>query len=223
MVEAPGAAGLAEPGLRVLRFLPSGQLQANTTYEVTLATGLVGTDGAALAEPITWRFTTGAPLASLSNQIVFLSDRSGIDNLWAMNPDGTGQRQLSAELSPITMYAVAPDGRSLIVGDGARLVTQQADGGGRQTLTPDGVLEIDPAYSPNGSQIAFGRVDPLTGAGLGLWTRSAAGGDAAPVVLPEELVATSPTPVPSGVAPEPAPILRAPRYSRMVRRWPTST
>ena len=213
VVEAPGAAGMAEPGLRVLRFLPSGQLQANTTYEVTLATGLVGTDGAALAEPITWRFTTGAPLASLSNQVVFLSDRSGIDNLWAMNPDGTGQRQLSAELSPITMYAVAPDGRSLIVGDGARLVTQQADGGGRQTLTPDGVLEIDPAYSPDGSQIAFGRVDPLTGAGLGLWTRSAAGGDATPVVLPDELVLTSPTPVPSGVAPEPAPILRAPRYS----------
>ncbi len=96
---------------------------------------LVGTDGAALAEPITWRFTTGAPLASLSNQIVFLSDRSGIDNLWAMNPDGTGQRQLSSELSPITMYAVAPDGRRLIVGDGARLVMQQADGGARQTLT----------------------------------------------------------------------------------------
>ena len=160
VVELPGAAGMAEPGLRVLRFLPSAPLQANTTYEVTLATGLIGTDGAALAEPISWRFTTGAPLASLSNQIVFISDRSGIDNLWAMNPDGTGQRQLTSELSPITMYAVAPDGRSLIVGDGARLVMQQADGGGRQTLTPDGVLEVDPAFSPDGAQIAFGRVDP---------------------------------------------------------------
>ena len=213
VVEAPGAAGMAEPGLRVLRFLPSAPLQANTTYEVTLATGLVGTDGAAQAAPITWRFTTGAPLASLSNQIVFISDRGGVDNVWAMNPDGTGQRQLSSELSPITMYAASPDGRSLIVGDGARLVMQQADGGGRQTLTPDGVLEIDPAFSPDGSQIAFGRVDPLTGSGLGLWTKSAAGGDANPVVLPNELLPSTPTPAPTGVVAEPASILRAPRYS----------
>jgi hypothetical protein len=132
VVEAPGAAGMREPGARVLRFQPSAPLQANTTYQVTVGTELVGTDGAALAEPLAWRFTTGAPLASLSNQIVFLSDRSGIDNLWAMNPDGTGQRQLSVELSPTTTYAVAPDGRSLIVGDGARLVMQQADGSGRR-------------------------------------------------------------------------------------------
>ena len=213
VVEAPGAAGMAEPGLRVLRFLPSAPLQANTTYQVTLATGLIGADGAALAEPISWRFTTGTPLASLSNQIVFVSDRSGIDNLWAMNPDGTGQRQLTSELSPITMYAVAPDGRSLIVGDGAQLVMQRADGSAHQTLTPDGVLEIDPAFSPDGAQIAFSRVDPLTGGGLGLWTKSVSGGDANPVVLPSELLPETPTPAPSSAVPEPAPILRAPRYS----------
>ena len=144
---------------------------------------------------------------------MFISDRGSVDNVWAMNPDGTGQRQLSSELSPITMYAVAPDGRSLIVGDGARLVMQEADGGGRQTLTPDGVLEIDPAFSPDGSQIAFGRVDPVTGSGLGLWTKSAAGGDANPVVLPNELLPSTPTPALTGVVAEPAPILRAPRYS----------
>jgi hypothetical protein len=213
VVEAPGAAGMGEPGLRMLRFLPSAPLEANTTYQVTIGTGLVGADGAALAAPVSWRFTTGAPLASLSNQIVFLSDRGGIDNLWAMNPDGTGQRQLSSELSPITSYAVAPDGRSLIVGDGARLVMQQADGSGRQVVTPDGVLEIDPAFSPDGLQVAFARVDPLTGGGLGLWTKSVSGGDANPIVLPQELLPATPSPQPSGVEPEPAPILRAPRYS----------
>ncbi|HEX5579753.1 MAG TPA: Ig-like domain-containing protein [Candidatus Limnocylindria bacterium] len=213
VVEASAAAGLVEPGLRILRFQPSVPLQPNTTYQVTLATGLAATDAAVLAEPISWRFTTGAPLTSLSNQIVFLTDRSGIDNLWAMNPDGTGQRQLSAELSPITMYAVSPDGRSLVVGDGARLVSQQADGGGRQVLTPDGVLEIDPAFSPDGTQLAFGRVDPETGGGLGLFTRAVAGGDANPVVLPPELRPPSPTPIASQAVPAPAPILRAPRYS----------
>jgi hypothetical protein len=144
---------------------------------------------------------------------VFVSDRGGIDNLWAMNPDGTGQRQLSAELSPVTSYAVAPDGRSLIVGDGARLVMQQADGGARQILTADGVLETDPAFAPDGLHFAFARVDPLTGGGLGLWTKSVQGGDANAVVLPDELLPATPSPVPSGVERPPAPILRAPRYS----------
>jgi hypothetical protein len=210
VVETAGAAGMLAPGERVLWFRPSSALAANTTYRITLNPGLAGTDGAALAAPIEWQFTTGAPLTTLSNQIVFLSERAGIPNLWAMNPDGTGQRQISAELSPLTEYAVAPDGRSVVLGDGATLVRQLADGGGRQVLTPDGVLEVDATFSPNGSEIAFARVDPITGGGLGLWIRPVAGGDPRRIDLPDELAGPSLAPVPSG---EPAPVLRAPRYS----------
>jgi hypothetical protein len=210
VVETTGAAGMVAPGERVLRFRPSSALAANTTYRITLNPGVAGTDGAALAAPIEWQFTTGAPLPTLSNQIVFLSERAGIANLWAMNPDGTGQRQVSAELSPITEYAVAPDGRSVLLGDGATLIRQLADGGGRQVLTPDGVLEIDATFSPNGSEIAFARVEPTTGGGLGLWIRPVAGGDPRRIDLPDELGAPSPSPIPSG---EPQPVLRAPRYS----------
>lgn len=209
-IVAPGAAGMRGPGTRLLRFQPSGPLQPNTTYAVTLDPGLTGSDGSALAAPISWRFTTGSPLATLSNQIVFLSDRGGIANLWAMNPDGTGQRQLSAELSAVSAYAVAPDGRSFVVGDGAMLVRQQADGSGRQQLTPDGVLEVDATYSPNGAEIAFARIDSDTGAGLGLWTRPSAGGDAHRLELPDEVGAATPTPDESAAL---SPVLRAPRYS----------
>jgi hypothetical protein len=210
VVPAPGAAGMRDRGERVLRFRPASALQPNTTYRITLNPGLTGTDGAALAAPIEWRFTTGAPLATLSNQIVFLSERAGIANLWAMNPDGTGQRQISAELSPIDSYAVAPDGRSFVVGDGAILIRQQADGTGRQQLTPDGVLEIDPAFAPNGAEMAFARVDPVSGGGLGLWTRPSAGGDAREIELPREIGVPSASPVPSAAV---LPILRVPRYS----------
>ena len=210
VVETVGAAGLVAPGERVLRFLPSSALASNTTYRITLNPGLAGTDGSALAAPIEWQFTTGAPQATLSNQIVFLSERAGIPNLWAMNPDGTGQRQVSAELSPITDYAVAPDGRSVVLGDGATLVRQLADGGGRQVLTPESVLEVDATFAPNGSEIAFARVDPITGGGLGLWIRPLAGGDPRRIDLPAELGAPSASPLPSGEA---APVLRAPRYS----------
>jgi hypothetical protein len=210
VVAPPGAAGMGQAGTRVLRFEPSGPLQPNTTYAVTLQPGLTGTDGSALAAPISWRFTTGSPPPTLSNQVVFLSDRSGIANLWTMNADGTGQQQLSAELSPVNAYAVAPDGRSFVVGDGAVLIRQQADGSGRQQLTPDGVLEVDATYSPNGAEIAFARIDRSTGAGLGLWTRPWAGGDARRIELPDELGTATPTPQESAAL---APVLRAPRYS----------
>jgi hypothetical protein len=210
VMPAPGAAGMRQPGIRLLRFQPSSALQPNTTYAVTMDPGLTGSDGSALAAPLSWRFTSGSPLATLSNQVVFLSDRGGIANLWAMNPDGTGQRQLSAELSAVSAYAVAPDGRSFVVGDGAMLVRQQADGTGRQQLTPDGVLEVDATYSPNGDEIAFARIDADTGAGLGLWTRSSSGGDPHRLELPDELDAATPTPAASAAV---SPVMRAPRYS----------
>jgi hypothetical protein len=217
VVAAPGAAGMREPGPRMLRFVPSGPLAPNTTYRVTLDPGLTAVDGSGLASPISWRFTTGSPAASLSNQIAFLSDRAGIANLWAMNPDGSGLRQLSAELSPVTSYALAPDGRSFVVGDGAVLVRQGTDGRGRQLLTEEGVLEVDPAFAPIGAEIAFARIDAETGGGLGLWTRPSTGGDARQLPLPPEPGATS-TPRPSGgptasAQPSPQPVLRAPRYS----------
>jgi hypothetical protein len=214
-VALPGAAGLEQPGIRAVRFAPSGSLDANTTYTITLDAGLAGADGSLLPGAVSWRFTTGSPLSTLSNQVVFLSDRAGIANLWTMNPDGSGQRQVSAELSPITAYAVAPDGRSLVLGDGAVLVELRADGSERQLLTEPGILEFDPAYAPNGSAIAFGRADAATGSGLGLFTRQPGGGDATALELPDELRRTpTPAPSPSG-SPEdiPAPILRAPRFS----------
>jgi hypothetical protein len=216
-VAAPGAAGLANGGPRILRFQPSGPLRSNTTYDVHLAPGLRGADGVRLASELSWTFTTGAPVTTLSNQIVFLSDRAGVANLWAMNTDGTNQRQLSAELSPVTDYAIAPDGRSFIVGDGAVLVLERADTSNRRLLTEAGTIEFDPAFSPDGDTIVFGRADPAMGSGLGLWTRTADGGDPRAVQLPAP-ASPSPMATPSAVASgSPAavrvPLLRAPRYS----------
>lgn len=207
-IVSPGAAGLRDGELRMLRFQPSGSLEPNTTYEVTLKPGLLGADGAGLPVGLSWSFTTGAPAGSLSNQIVFVSDRGGIANLWAMNPDGTNQRQLSAELSPVIDYAVAPDGRAFVVGDGAVLVWQRADGSARRLLTDADAVEFDPAYSPDGATLVFGRADPALATGLGLWTSDAEGSDPRPIELPTPAVAS---PSPSGATR--VPLLRAPRIS----------
>jgi Tol biopolymer transport system component len=212
-----GAAGMTDTGRRILLFTPSGPLPANTTFTVTLSPGLRGSDGAQLAEPLVWSFPTGAPSASLANQIVYLSSRSGVSNLWAMNPDGSNQHQVSAELSPVTSYAVAPDGRSYVVGDGARLIEEAPDGSDRRVLTQAGDIEYDPAYAPDGSAIVFGRADAATGSGLGLWKRAPSGGPARAIVVPDGSggVSASPAPTPSGSAAPAAsaPLLRAPRFS----------
>ena len=194
---------------RVLRFTPSGPLPANTTFEVTLETGVTSTGGGELGRGAEWTFTTGAPVTAISNQITFVTDRAGVANVWAMNPDGTGKRQVSVELAPVLDYAVAPDGSSLVVSDGRRLVYQRADGSERRVLTDDASIEFDPAYAPDGQRIVFGRADAESGAGQGLWQWQVEGGEPAAVELPPSVFAT-PAPSPSGSE---ASTLRAPRYS----------
>lgn len=192
---------------RVLRFTPSGALPANTTFEVVLAPGLAGLEGEAVAEPIAWSFTTGAPPPSLSNQIIFLSDRAGVANLWAMNPDGTAAHQLSTELSAVLDYAVSPDGSSFVVADGRRLVLFDADGTDRRVLTDDGLVEFDPSYGPNGLRLAFARADAATGRGLGIWVREIPGGEATRFELPPDAAAS---PAPTGAGSD---LRRAPRFA----------
>jgi hypothetical protein len=208
VVASPGAAGMRDPSPRILRLQPSGPLDPNTTYEVTVAPGLRGVDGAGMPEGLIWTFTTGAPTATLSNQVVFISDRGGIPNLWAMNPDGSNQRQLSAELSPITSYAVSPEGRTFITGDGAAIIWQRADGSARRLLTDPGVVDYDAGYSPDGALITFARADPVLGSSLGLWVRDADGSDPRPIELPATTL-----PSPSDGEPVAVPLLRAPRIS----------
>jgi hypothetical protein len=98
VVAPSGAAGLTDAARRILLFEPSGQLEPNTTYQIALRPGLLGADGTGMPSGLSWSFTTGAPTETLSNQVVFLADRAGVANRWAMNPEGSNQRQLSAEL-----------------------------------------------------------------------------------------------------------------------------
>lgn len=205
----PGEEATDDGGGRVLQFVPSGPLPANTTFEVALGTGITSAGGGGLGRPTEWSFTTGAPVAAVSNQVTFVTDRAGIANVWAMNPDGTGKRQLSVELAPVLDYAIAPDGSSLVVSDGRRLVYQRADGTERRVMTDAASVEYDPAYAPDGQRIVFGRADAESGAGRGLWQWAIEGGEPTEVELPSTEVAT---PSPSDADAESS-ILRAPRFS----------
>ena len=210
VVALPGEEQADDGSGRVLLFTPSGPLPPTTTYTVELAPGITGSQGGGgMAEPVSWSFTTGPPPSAISNQITFLSDRSGITNLWAMNADGTGQRQLSVALAPVLDYAVAPDGSSVVVGDGRRLVFLRADGSDQRVLTGDDLVDLDPAYAPGGDRIAFARYDAATGVGMGLWHWEVDSGDPQPIEMPND-VRASPEPSPSS---EDDQRYRAPRYA----------
>lgn len=211
-----GAAGMIDDRPRVLRFSPSGSLPPTTTFTVEIGAGLRSIDGRILARELTWTFTTGAPQPTLANQIVFLSDRSGVANLWAMNADGSNERQLSSELSPVTAFAVAPNGRSFIVGDGLQLVAQAAAGGDRRVLTEAGLMEYDPAFAPDGSALVFGRADRATGSSLGIWRRPGTTGTAERLDLEtaeRDARSDEASPSPDASGQQPEPLLRTPRYA----------
>lgn len=95
--------------------------------------------------------------------IVFISDKSGADNIWTMNlesketkqiTEDSNQNYFSADWSPDGEYIVGAKGRRNI-----KLHLYHKDGGsGAQLIKePENLKTIDPAFSPDGNTIYFSR------------------------------------------------------------------
>ena len=151
----------------MLVFTPDSPLAAHTTYTATMGSNVVRTDGeAATAE--TWTFTTGEPSTSALNQIVYLSDRGGVANVWLMNPDGSNQREVTAELVPVSGFDVSGDGTTIAYAAGGVVKRMAINGDNMHVITPTGFFEYAPTFTPDGTAIVVGRRDP-TGADQGYW------------------------------------------------------
>lgn len=164
----PGPSGTATAD--TLLFVPSAPLAAHTTYTVTLDPTVTRLDDpTAVSVGRTWSFTTGAPTTSGQNQIAFLSARSGVRNVWVMNPDGTNQRQLTVELAAVSSFDTSADGSRIVFAAGGVVSVMNIDGSSLHRLTmADGRLEYAPQFTPGDTHLLLARRDP-NGRDLGLW------------------------------------------------------
>ncbi|MBA3779425.1 MAG: Ig-like domain-containing protein, partial [Chloroflexi bacterium] len=196
---ASGSPSEATPA-SVLLLQPTEPLAPNTTYTVELLAGVVRAAGSTeAADARTWQFTTGQPLEPASNQVLFLADRGGVQNVWAMNSDGTNGRQLTAEIVPVTAYDIDADGALLTYAAGGAVRTLSLADGTLTTLTEPSYVEYGPRLVA-GEGVLVGRLD-LDDVDLGYWLRPLDGGEgrqllasgapklnagASPVVTPTE-------------------------------------
>ena len=112
-------------------------------------------------------------------QIAYVSDASGRLNLWVMNADGRGGRQLSRSDDRQASPAFSHDGQQLVFqqdkGGDERydLYAIPVAGGSPRNLTAtDKVSESSPLFSPDGSRLAFASKDktsPSVNLGIMEW------------------------------------------------------
>lgn len=125
-------------------------------------------------------------------KIAFVSDRDGEREIWVMNADGRGRRQLTHNDADEHDPDWSPDGRQIAFerNDGLHdeeIYVVNTDGTGERQLTANETNDYSPSWSPDGRQIAFasdrggGRSDIFVmkadGTGQRSLTRTRAGGD----------------------------------------------
>ena len=154
-------------GPNVLVFRPDNPLAPHTTYSVNLSSTVKRTDGQVSAGQI-WTFITGEAPANALNQVAFISNRSGVDNVWLMNYDGSNQREVTAELVPVNGYDISGDGATIAYGVAGVVRKMSIGGDGLTTLTTGTNFEYAPTITPDGTGLIVGRRDG-GGADMGYW------------------------------------------------------
>ena len=101
-------------------------------------------------------FPVGEP-----GKIVFSRFDGSQTDVWYMNPDGSGQLDLTNTASPASESGAifSPDGRRIAYIQDAEVYVMNADGSVRTNLTnTPGPEEQDVNFSPDGRRIAFARI-----------------------------------------------------------------
>jgi Tol biopolymer transport system component len=110
-------------------------------------------------------------------KIVYGSNASGGLDVWVMDANGAGQRQLTVDAQPVVKPSVSPDGRFVVFVSWrsgiSHLWRMDIDGGNLKQLT-DGGAETYPNVSPDGQWVVYSSAE----GGSTLWRVPTAGGEA---------------------------------------------
>ena len=132
-----------------------------------------------------------------TGQIVYASKASGKSEIWIVDEDGRGQRQLTDDSSSNYMPTVTPDGRYIIFvstrgGGMPHLWKMDVDGGNPRQLT-NGPIEFLPQISPDGKWIVY---HSYTSGVTTLWRMPVDGGE--PMFLTDKVLDTYSSVSPDG-------------------------
>ena len=106
------------------------------------------------------RFDTPGRFSPDSRQVAFASDRSGSQQIWIANVDGSGLRSVTQlQDATVSLGSWSPDGRSLAfdatIGDKTHIYHVPVGGGAVKRLTDGTATEIDPEWSRDGRWIYY--------------------------------------------------------------------
>lgn len=97
--------------------------------------------------------------SSQVDKIAFDSERSGNDDIYTMNIDGTGLKRLTFSGAPDVCPAFSPDGTKIAFAsrrDGHyQLYVMDSNGNNQQRLITTTTYDLHPDWSPDGTKIAY--------------------------------------------------------------------
>ncbi|MDQ1556958.1 MAG: TolB protein, partial [Pyrinomonadaceae bacterium] len=97
----------------------------------------------------------------VNGKIAFISMRTGGQEIWTMESDGTNQQRVTL-IYGATDPAYSPDGSKVAFTYHNEIFSMNADGSNQTQLTAYADLDFSPAWSPDGTKIAYASESPAS-------------------------------------------------------------